>query len=190
LARSELVSFRTRVAIAAAVLVGLPPLVFVSTVQAHATIGSVAWDNPNNPTKVIATSRGDDIANEPGTFSLTVYDPSGRDITAGATVVTGPKTMEVAVRQPTAQGQYRVAWRTRSDDGHDASGNISLQLHAAPAAPAATAPAAPAPVTSPVSPPSTGDGGLAAGSGGLVGLAAVAAAMLASATFLIRRQSA
>jgi methionine-rich copper-binding protein CopC len=169
-------SLRTKVALAAAAMLAVPGVLFVATVSAHATIGSAAWNDTSNPTKVIATSRGDDIRNEAGTYSLQVFDPSGNDITAGKAVVTGPKTMEVAVSKPTAQGQYRVAWATLSaDDGEGASGNVSLQLGAVASPPAASTPA------SPISPPATGDGGLL-GQGTnvfaalLVGLAAAAGA--------------
>jgi methionine-rich copper-binding protein CopC len=143
-------------------MIAVPGLWFVATVSAHATIGTVAWNDASNPTKVIATSRGDDIRNEAGTYGLQVFDPSGKEITVGPTVITGPKTMEVAVSKPAAQGQYRVAWKTRSaePDAHDASGNLSLQLNAVSSAPAAAA-TTPA-TTGPVSPPSTGDGGLLA----------------------------
>jgi methionine-rich copper-binding protein CopC len=153
-------SLRTKVAVVAAAMIAVPGLWFVATVSAHATIGTVAWNDASNPTKVIATSRGDDIRNEAGTYGLQVFDPSGKEITVGPTVITGPKTMEGAVSKPAAQGQYRVAWKTRSaePDAHDASGNLSLQLNAVSSAPAA--PAATAPTTAPVSPPSTGDGGL------------------------------
>jgi methionine-rich copper-binding protein CopC len=162
-------SIRTRVALVALAMPLVPAIWAVASVSAHATIGSVAWNS--DFTKVIATSRGDDIRNAAGTYGLQVFDPSGRDITAGATTITGPKTMEVAVSRPTSQGQYRVAWKTRSaePDMHDASGNLSLQLSAVPGAPAAPAattdPAAPSGATAPtaagpVSPPSTGDGGL------------------------------
>jgi methionine-rich copper-binding protein CopC len=163
----------------------VPGLWLVATVSAHATIGSVAWNDPANPTKVIATSRGDDIRNEAGTYGLQVFDPSGKEITAGSTVLTGPKTMEVAVSKPTSQGQYRVAWKTRSaePDGHDASGNLSLQLNAVAAAPAASAPSATTPAaTSPVAPPSTGDGGLLdSRSGGYAALFAAAVGVIAGA---------
>jgi hypothetical protein len=126
-----------------------------------------------------------------------VYDPSGREITAGATTITGPKTMEVAVSRPTAQGQYRVAWKTRSaePDMHDASGNLSLQLNAVPGAPAApaatTAPApsgASAPAAGPVSPPSTGDGGLVNAHSGAWAAVALVAGALAGASIAIRRR--
>ena len=167
-------SLRTKVAVVAAAMIAVPGLWFVATVSAHATIGTVAWNDPANPTKVVATSRGDDIRNQAGTYGLQVFDPSGKEITAGPTVLTGPKTMEVAVSKPAAQGQYRVAWKTRSaePDAHDASGNLGLQLNAVASAPA---PAATTPVTtSPVSPPSTGDGGLLdQRSGGYAGLAAL-----------------
>ncbi len=152
-------SLRTKVAVAAAAMIAVPGLWFVATVSAHATIGSAAWNDATNPTKVVATSRGDDISTTPGSFALQVFDPSGKEITAGSAVVTGPKTMEVAVSRPTMQGQYRVAWKTGSaDDGEAAQGNVSLQLNAVGSAPAAAA-SAPA-ATSPVLPPSTGDGGL------------------------------
>jgi methionine-rich copper-binding protein CopC len=163
-------------------MIAMPGLWLVATVSAHATIGTVAWNDPVNPTKVIATSRGDDISDEAGTYSLQVFDPSGKDITAGKAVVTGPKTMEVAVSKPTAQGQYRVAWKTESaDDSEDASGNLSLQLNsvASAPAPAATMPAA----ARPVSPPSTGDGGLLdERSGDYAALFAVAMGVIAGAT--------
>ena len=178
-------SLRTKVALTAVAMIAVPGLWFVATVSAHATIGSVAWNDASNPTKVIASSRGDDISDEAGTYSLQVFDPSGKDITAGKAVVTGPKTMEVAISKPTAQGQYRVAWSTESaDDGEDASGNLSLQLNVVASAPA---PVASAPVTtSPVSPPSTGDGGLL--SDGTSGFAALAVALVAaiSAVAIVR----
>jgi methionine-rich copper-binding protein CopC len=178
-------SLRMKVALAAALL-AVPGLWLVATVSAHATIGSVAWDSASNPTKVIATSRGDDIRNEAGTYSLKVYDPSGREITAGNTVLTGPKTMEVAISKPAAQGQYRVAWTTKSaePDGHVASGNLGLQLDAVVSAPAAAAPAA----TSPVSPPSTGDGGLLAeGGNGSVAIAVGVIAAIGAAVAVQKR---
>jgi methionine-rich copper-binding protein CopC len=170
-------------------MVAVPGLWFVAAVSAHATIGSVAWNDASNPTKVIAASRGDDIRNEAGTYSLKVYDPSGKEISTGNTVITGPKTMEVAISRPTSQGQYRVTWATKSaePDGHTASGNLSLQLNALPSAPspaATTAPASP----SPVSPPSTGDGGLLEeGTGGFAGVAAALAAAIAAAAVVRRR---
>jgi methionine-rich copper-binding protein CopC len=178
-------SLRTKVAVAAAVMIAVPGLWFVAAVSAHATIGTVAWNDAANPTKVVATSRGDDIRNEAGTFGLQVFDPSGKEITAGPTLVTGPKTMEVAVSKPTAQGQYRVAWKTRSaePDAHDASGNLSLQLNSVGAAPAPSTTTAA--VTSPVSPPSTGDGGLLdKRSGGYAALLAVAVGVIAGAAAL------
>lgn len=183
-------NLRTKVALAATAMIAVPGLLFVATVSAHATIGSVAWDNPNNATKVIATSRGDDISTEAGTYGVQVFDPSGKEITAGKTVVTGPKTMEVAITKPTAQGQYRVAWKTESaDDGDAASGNLSLQLAVVAGAPAAAAPAASAPAA--VSPPSTGDGGLLAqSSNGLIALIAVAGATLGATALLRSRRTA
>jgi methionine-rich copper-binding protein CopC len=185
--------FKTRAVVAAAAL-AVPTIWLVATVSAHATIGSVAWNDPNNPTKVIATSRGDDIRSEAGTYSLQVFDPSGRDITAGPTVLTGPKTMEVPVSRPMSQGQYRVAWKTRSaePDAHDASGNLSLQLNvvSAPAPAATTAPSAPA-ATTQVQPPSTGDAGLLdPETGSLVAALAAALSAVAGAAIAIRRRPA
>jgi len=166
-------------------MLAVPGLWFVTTVSAHATIGSVAWNDASNPTKVVATSRGDDISTTPGSFALQVFDPSGKEITAGATVVTSPKTMEVAISRPTTQGQYRVAWKTLSaDDGEAAQGNVSLQLNAVGSAPApaASAPAA----TSPVSPPSTGDGGLLGGGPSQFAALAVAIGAAVSAVAVVR----
>ena len=162
-------------------MIAVPGLWLVATVAAHATIGTVVWNDPVNPTKVIATSRGDDISDDAGTYSLQVFDPSGKDITAGKAVVTGPKTMEVVVSKPTAQGQYRVAWKTESaDDGEDASGNLSLQLNSVASAPAPAATTAA--TTAPVSPPSTGDGGLFADRmGGFAALAGLVVGVIAGA---------
>jgi methionine-rich copper-binding protein CopC len=181
-------SLQTKVAVAAAVLIAVPGLLFVATVSAHATIGSVAWNDASNPTKVIATSRGDDISDEAGTYSLQVFDPSGKDITAGKAVVTGPKTMEVAVSKPTTQGQYRVAWKTESaDDGEDASGNLSLQLNAVASSPA-PAPSTPT-TTSPVAAPSTGDGGLLEpGASGFAALAVAIGAAIGAAVVVRGRR--
>ncbi|HLG11984.1 MAG TPA: copper resistance protein CopC [Dehalococcoidia bacterium] len=182
-------SLRTKVAVAAAVVIAVPGLWFVATVSAHATIGTVAWNDAANPTKVIATSRGDDIRNEAGTFSLQVFDPSGKDITAGATVLTGPKTMEVAVSKPAAQGQYRVTWATKSaePDGHTATGNLSLQLNAVASAPAPAASAAT--TTSPVAPPATGDGGLVGqGANGFAALAVAIGAAIGAAAIVRGRR--
>jgi methionine-rich copper-binding protein CopC len=144
----------------AAALVAVAGIVYAGVVQAHATIGSVALDATY--TKVIATSRGQDIAPEAGTYGLRVFDPSGAEVTSGATRVTGPKTMEVNVTALKAAGQYRVNWKTRSaGDGDDAKGDLLLfvPVSAISAAPTA-APAAPVATPAPVSPPSTGDAGL------------------------------
>jgi methionine-rich copper-binding protein CopC len=183
--------FKTRVLVAAAAL-AVPAIWFFATVSAHATIGSVAWNDPNSPTKVVATSRGDDIRNEAGTYGLQVFDPSGRDITAGPTVLTGPKTMEVPISRPQAQGQYRVAWKTRSaePDMHDASGNLSLQLNvvSAPAPAATTAPSSPA-ATTQVQPPSTGDAGLLRdGAVGVAPVAVLGASLILGAVLVVRRR--
>jgi methionine-rich copper-binding protein CopC len=187
---------RSRIALAVAAAVAIPGLWLVATVSAHATIGSAAWNDPNNPTKVIATSRGDDIRNEAGTYSLRVFDPSGREITAGNAVITGPKTMEVAVSRPTTQGQYRVEWKTRSaePDAHDAMGNVSLQLNSV-SAPAATTPPSTSPTTTspsrPVAPPSTGDAGLLdSGSSGFAAAAFAVASLLVAATVVSKRRAA
>jgi methionine-rich copper-binding protein CopC len=186
-------NLRTRLFLAAAAML-LPAIWLVATASAHATIGSVAWNS--DFTKVIATSRGDDIRNAAGTYGLQVFDPSGREITDVATTITGPKTMEVAVSRPTSQGQYRVAWKTRSaePDAHDATGNLSLQLDAVASAPAPAAPSAPstsaAAATGSVSPPSTGDGGLLAQEDRATAGIALMASVLFGAAVAIRRRAA
>jgi methionine-rich copper-binding protein CopC len=139
----------------------------VTAAFAHAPIGTVAWDNPTQPTRVIATSRGDDISTEYGTFSLEVRDASGVRVDLGNVAVVDAKNMTVSVKGNLAPGSYTVTWKTASaDDGDTASGTLPLVL--AGSAPAQTAPTvAPAPATAPQTtaaaaprPPATGDGGL------------------------------
>lgn len=135
-----------------------------SSVFAHATIKTVAWDNPVQPTKVIATAQGDDISNEPGTFYLRVYHVatgSRVDRDDAAVSLSNPKVMTVSVPSTLVPGEYRVDWGTVSaEDGEEASGSLSLVLAAA--APTQAPTQAPAPPAGAPAAPTAGDAGLAA----------------------------
>ena len=177
-------SIKLGAAIAAVTIVGI---LLATTAFAHATIGTVAWDNPSAPSRVIATSRGDDISSNPGTFSLTVTDANGNRVDLGNYTVVDAKRIAVGVKSDLPSGTYNVAWKTLSaDDLEAAQGTLPLVLAGTAAAPAATVPASSG---GPLAAPSTGDAGLAGGgSTNTVAFAAVAIgfAMIGSA-LLVRR---
>ncbi|WP_018502903.1 copper resistance CopC family protein [Parafrankia discariae] len=111
-------------------------------------------------------------------------------------------TLSVAVRDVTA-GDYHVAWRVVSADGHPISGEFSFTVAAPPATVATTAPAAPAGGTSTApstattaaprptdpapTPPATSEPAEGGGNGWVIGVVIAGLAVLGGTVLLIRR---
>jgi methionine-rich copper-binding protein CopC len=132
-------SFRPLPFLATSVLAIGASLLAVSAAFAHATINQLNWDDPSAPAVLTATSGGDKISAEPGTFYLRVYNVDGGrvDNNDAAVSASNEYQMSVSVRPGLPPGEYRVEWQTASaDDGDSAHGSLTIQVLAAGAAPA------------------------------------------------------
>jgi hypothetical protein len=121
-------SLRTRVAVVAAAMIAMQGLWLCRDGLGHATIGTVAWNDPVNPTKVIATSRGDNISDEAGTSSLQVFDRVA--MTSRPARQWSPARRQWRSRSASRRHRGSIVWlgRPNQHDSEDASGNLSLQL--------------------------------------------------------------
>ncbi|MGN6635023.1 MAG: copper resistance CopC family protein [Oryzihumus sp.] len=87
--------------------------------------------------------------------TIVVTGPSGEDATAGPATVNGTH-VTAALASGLTSGEYRVAFRVVSDDGHPVSGQSRFTLNLPAGAPSGgAATSAPAPSASPLAAPST-----------------------------------
>lgn len=130
--------------VAAASVVTFLSLTFVGSALAHAAITSVTWDNSANPTRLIASTGGDQISNAPGDSYLRIFNASGARVDRNDAAVSGNNTQITASVQPgLSAGTYRVDWKVVSEDGHESTGSLSVTVTAA----AATVTAQPAAIS-------------------------------------------
>jgi methionine-rich copper-binding protein CopC len=180
--------FQTKIVAIAGAIAAFSALLLASVAFAHATVTKVEWDNPANPTKIIATAN-EDISSAPGSYSLRLITPGGAEVLLSNVSVSpaNPTQITANIVGTLKPDLYTVRWFTKSaEDGDDASGSLTLLFAPPPSQPAAAAPApaasapGPAPV---VRAPSTGDGGLVnSQAGASYDLAAVAGLVLATAS--------
>jgi len=117
--------------------------------SAHATLTRITPADgavlTTAPTRVELTF---DEAVNPSFATLVVTGPSGEDVTGGAAVVKGSH-VSGPLSGGLGSGDYRVAWRVVSDDGHPVSGQSGFRLKlahepvATPPAGATSGPASP-----------------------------------------------
>ena len=131
-----------RVSVLTAGMVAAAGLLLASAApaSAHATlIGITPADGAvltTAPTRVELTF---DEAVNPRFATIVVTGPSGEDVTGGAAVVKGSH-VSGPLSGGLGSGDYRVAWRVVSDDGHPVSGQSGFRLKLAHE-PVATPPA-------------------------------------------------
>lgn len=138
--------------------------VLAAPARAHDTL--IAADPPDGavlseaPAHVALTFSGEPLELSP---VVVVSDASGAAVTAGAPAVVG-RNVRLDLPPALPDGDYTVAWRVVSADGHPIEGSHSFAVAAgdAPPAPDGGATAAPAPdVAPPTGPPPTSEPGTA-----------------------------
>jgi len=131
-------------------------LALAPSASAHATLLKVS--PADGATLTTAPRQVDLTFDEPVSSrfaTIVVTGPSGEDATAGPVTVNGVH-VSAALANGLASGEYRVAFRVVSDDGHPVTGQsrFTLNLPAGDATGAAPT-TAPAPSASPLATPST-----------------------------------
>ena len=127
-------------------------LVLAPSASAHATLLKVS--PADGATLTAAPHQVDLTFDEPVSArfaTIVITGPTGEDATAGPATVDGVH-VTAALAGGLASGEYRVAFRVVSDDGHPVTGQSRFTLNL-PAG--GTSPTAPTPAASPVAPPST-----------------------------------
>ncbi|WP_185746041.1 copper resistance CopC family protein [Oryzihumus leptocrescens] len=127
-------------------------LALAPSASAHATLLKVS--PADGATLTTAPRQVDLTFDEPVSSrfaTVVITGPSGEDATAGPATVNGAH-VAAALAGGLASGEYRVAFRVVSDDGHPVTGQSRFTLNLPAAGPS---PRAPAPSASPLAAPST-----------------------------------
>jgi methionine-rich copper-binding protein CopC len=188
-----------RLAVPVLVLAVAVPVATASPASAHdrltGSTPSAGSTITTSPSRVTLT-----FTDEVTTIGLTVLvkDPSGGSVTDGPPTTDGTAVLQ-AIDRPTVPGEYTVAYRVVSSDGHPINGRFAFTLDVPSPSPSASASDSPSPIPTASSAPSgdvvaakpaasTVDAG-----GGLVWLivgAALIVALVLTGLILARRRAA